>query len=45
MPEEMYHFLDSEHMMAYKFWLTNGIDIEVPDTIASHFPKDYSSVS
>jgi len=38
--EEMYHFYDAEHMMGFK--LTNGglqmvLDIEVPDTIASHF--------
>ncbi len=39
--EEMYHFYDNEHMMGFK--LTNSglqmvLDIEVPDTIASHFP-------
>ena len=39
--EEMYHFYDKEHMMGFK--LTNSglqmvLDIEVPDTIASHFP-------
>lgn len=38
--EEMYHFYDAEHMMGFK--LTNTglqmvLDIEVPDTIASHF--------
>lgn len=38
--EEMYHFYDAEHMMGFK--LTNSglqmvLDIEVPDTIASHF--------
>ena len=38
--EEMYHFYNAEHMMGFK--LTNGglqmvLDIEVPDTIASHF--------
>jgi predicted naringenin-chalcone synthase len=38
--EEMYHFYDAEHMMGFR--LTNGglqmvLDIEVPDTIASHF--------
>ena len=38
--EEMYHFYDAEHMMGFK--LTNGglqmvLDIEVPETIASHF--------
>jgi len=39
--EEMYHFYDNEHMMGFK--LTNSglqmvLDIEVPDTIAAHFP-------
>ncbi len=39
--EEMYHFYDAEHMMGFK--LTNSglqmiLDIEVPETIASHFP-------
>ncbi len=39
--EEMYHFYDNEYMMGFK--LTNSglqmvLDIEVPDTIASHFP-------
>ncbi|MBC5838738.1 type III polyketide synthase [Flavobacterium muglaense] len=39
--EEMYHFYDNEHMMGFK--LTNSglqmvLDIEVPNTIASHFP-------
>ena len=38
--EEMYHFYEAEHMMGFK--LTNKglqmvLDIEVPDTIASHF--------
>jgi alkylresorcinol/alkylpyrone synthase len=38
--EEMYHFFDAEHMMGFS--LTNKglqmvLDIEVPDTIASHF--------
>lgn len=38
--EEMYHFYDNIHMMGFK--LTNSglqmiLDIEVPDTIASHF--------
>lgn len=38
--EQMYHFYDAEHMMGFK--LTNTglqmvLDIEVPDTIASHF--------
>ncbi|MFL9831795.1 type III polyketide synthase [Flavobacterium sp. ST-87] len=37
---EMYHFYDAEHMMGFR--LTNSglqmvLDIEVPDTIASHF--------
>jgi predicted naringenin-chalcone synthase len=37
----MYHFYDNEHMMGFK--LTNAglqmvLDIEVPNTIASHFP-------
>jgi len=40
--EEMYHFFDNIHMMGFK--LTNSglqmvLDIEVPDTIASHFPN------
>lgn len=39
--EEMYHFYDNEHMMGFK--LTNSglqmiLDVDVPDTIASHFP-------
>ena len=39
--EEMYHFYDNIHMMGFK--LTNTglqmiLDIEVPETIASHFP-------
>ncbi len=39
--EEMYHFYENEHMMGFK--LTNNglqmvLDVEVPDTIASHFP-------
>ncbi len=39
--EEMYHFYDSIHMMGFN--LTNSglqmvLDVEVPDTIASHFP-------
>lgn len=38
--EEMYHFYDNIHMMGFK--LTNSglqmiLDIEVPDTISSHF--------
>jgi len=39
--DEMYHFYDNEHMMGFK--LTNSglqmvLDIEVPETIAAHFP-------
>jgi predicted naringenin-chalcone synthase len=39
--EEMYHFFDAEHMMGFS--LTNKglqmvLDVEVPETIASHFP-------
>jgi predicted naringenin-chalcone synthase len=39
--EEMYHFYKNEHMMGFK--LTNSglqmvLDIDVTDTIASHFP-------
>lgn len=39
--EEMYHFYDNTHMMGFK--LTNSglqmvLDIEVPETIAAHFP-------
>ena len=39
--EEMYHFYDAIHMMGFK--LTNSglqmvLDIEVPETIANHFP-------
>lgn len=39
--EEMYHFYDNEHMMGFK--LTNSglamvLDVEVPNTIAAHFP-------
>ncbi len=39
--DEMYHFYENEHMMGFK--LTNSglqmiLDIEVPNTIASHFP-------
>ncbi len=39
--DEMYHFYDATHMMGFK--LTNPglqmvLDIEVPETIASHFP-------
>ncbi|RNL55496.1 type III polyketide synthase [Pedobacter jejuensis] len=40
--EEMYHFYDAEEMMGFK--LTNTglqmvLDVEVPETIASHFPE------
>ena len=40
--EAMYHFYDNTHMMGFK--LTNMglqmvLDIEVPETIASHFPE------
>ncbi|MBC6111607.1 type III polyketide synthase [Pedobacter fastidiosus] len=40
--EEMYHFYDAEEMMGFK--LTNTglqmvLDVEVPETIASHFPQ------
>lgn len=40
--EEMYHFYDSEHLMGFK--LTNSglqmiLDIDVPETIATHFPE------
>jgi predicted naringenin-chalcone synthase len=40
--EEMYHFFDAEHLMGFK--LTNSglqmvLDIDVPETIASHFPN------
>ena len=40
--EEMYHFYEAEHMMGFS--LTNKglqmvLDVEVPDTIASHFPE------
>jgi len=39
--QEMYHFYDNEHMMGFN--LSNSglqmiLDIDVPDTIASHFP-------
>jgi alkylresorcinol/alkylpyrone synthase len=38
--DQMYHFYDAEHMMGFN--LTNGglqmvLDVEVPETIASHF--------
>ena len=40
--QTMYHFYDNEHMMGFE--LTNSglkmvLDIEVPETIAEHFPK------
>ncbi|OYQ38296.1 type III polyketide synthase [Flavobacterium cyanobacteriorum] len=40
--EQMYHFYDAEHMMGFR--LTNNglkmvLDIEVPETIASHFEE------
>lgn len=40
--EEMYHFYDAEHLMGFK--LTNSglqmiLDIDVPETIANHFPN------
>ncbi|MFC4209622.1 type III polyketide synthase [Pedobacter lithocola] len=40
--EEMYHFYDAEEMMGFK--LTNTglqmvLDVEVPETIADHFPQ------
>ena len=40
--DNMYHFYDNEHMMGFE--LTNSglkmvLDIEVPETIATHFPK------
>lgn len=42
MAEEMYHFYDNEHMMGFKL-INSGLqmvlDIEVPNTIASHFPN------
>ena len=39
--EDMYHFYDAIHMMGFKLMnsgLQMVLDIEVPDTIASHFP-------
>ncbi|HEX8577739.1 MAG TPA: type III polyketide synthase [Flavobacterium sp.] len=40
--EEMYHFYNNEHMMGFKL-INSGLqmvlDIEVPETIASHFPN------
>jgi predicted naringenin-chalcone synthase len=40
--EAMYHFFDAEHMMGFS--LTNKglqmvLDVEVPETIAAHFPE------
>lgn len=40
--DEMYHFYENEHMMGFE--MTNSglkmiLDIEVPNTIASHFPN------
>ena len=40
--DNMYHFYDNEHMMGFE--LTNSglkmvLDIEVPETIATHFPN------
>ncbi|HAV03124.1 MAG TPA: type III polyketide synthase [Chryseobacterium sp.] len=42
MAEGMYHFYENEHMMGFK--LTNSglqmvLDVEVPETIAEHFPQ------
>lgn len=40
--EEMYHFYDNEHMMGFNLTdsgLQMVLDIEVPDTIAAHFPE------
>ncbi len=37
----MYHFFDNEHMMGFKLrnsGLQMVLDVEVPETIASHFP-------
>lgn len=39
--EQMYHFYDAEHMMGFKLTdsgLQMVLDIEVPETIAAHFP-------
>jgi predicted naringenin-chalcone synthase len=39
--EEMYHFFDTEHMMGFKLMnsgLQMVLDVDVPETIASHFP-------
>jgi predicted naringenin-chalcone synthase len=40
--ESMYHFYDQEHMMGFKLvnsGLQMVLDVEVPDTIATHFPN------
>lgn len=40
--QEMYHFYDNIHMMGFKLVNTGlqmVLDIEVPETIASHFPN------
>lgn len=40
--EEMYHFYDAEEMMGFKLSNTGlqmVLDVEVPETIASHFPQ------
>ena len=40
--EEMYHFYDNEHLMGFKLansGLQMVLDIDVPDTIAAHFPN------
>ncbi|RZJ75379.1 MAG: type III polyketide synthase [Flavobacterium sp.] len=40
--EEMYHFYDAEDMMGFKLTdsgLQMVLDVEVPETIASHFPE------
>jgi alkylresorcinol/alkylpyrone synthase len=39
--EEMYHFYQAEHMMGFKLsdtGLQMVLDVEVPETIAAHFP-------
>lgn len=40
--ESMYHFYNQEHMMGFKMVNTGlqmVLDVEVPETIASHFPQ------
>ena len=40
--ESMYHFYDQEHMMGFKLvnsGLQMVLDVEVPETIAAHFPN------